>query len=104
MSIGITSARITKYQNRTGIGIVVYSLIIPPLLNRLARKFTGILTCSNVYIRFIFDHVIKSMWYNDSIRQVWKIVIKNILIFKRIQASIAIQVPYKLFFLLYPYL
>ena len=38
------------------------------------------------------------MWYNDSIRQVWKIVIKNILIFNSIQASITIQVPYKLFF------
>ncbi len=38
------------------------------------------------------------MWYNDSICQVWKIMIKNVLIFKSINASITIQVPYKLFF------
>jgi hypothetical protein len=43
------------------------------------------------------------MWYNDSIRKMWKIVIINILKFKRIQFTVAVQVPYKLFFL-YPYL
>lgn len=38
------------------------------------------------------------MWYNDSIRKMWKIVIINILKFKRIQFTVAVQVPYKLFF------
>ena len=90
MPVGITSAGIAKYQNRSGIGIVAYSLIIPPLSKGVACKFTGVLTCSNVYIRLIFDHVINAMWYNDSIREMRKIVVINILKFKRIQFTIAV--------------
>lgn len=98
MPAWITSASICKYKYTISIWILIFPVIKPPIPYAITAKFTGIFTCSNIYVTYIFLYIIYSVGNDYSISKRRKIMVIYLYCILAVLSAFSIEIAYLLFF------
>ncbi len=81
----VTPAAIAKHENRSGVGIVVVAVCVPPMAKAIASEFTGIMTAAELDVADIETQVVETVRNADPSSIAVEIMVISLQFFQGVQ-------------------
>ncbi len=99
----ITATTVTRHQNGSGLGIMLFAISVPPVTKAITSKFTGVMAGPDLDIANIEAQIVQTMRNNDAFGKTGEIMIVGLDFFQSIQMSFSIEIAQIFLFFACPY-